>query len=48
MNMCIYTYMHETTVNGKKDAINLKKDQGEVHERIWRKEREEKNDVTLF
>lgn len=25
MNMAIYTYMHVTKVNGKKDAMNLKK-----------------------
>lgn len=34
MNMSIYIHIHVTTVNGKKDAMNLKKEQGEVHERV--------------
>lgn len=36
--MYVYTYMHIATTNEKRDEI--KKDEGGVHGKIWRKKRE--------
>jgi hypothetical protein len=41
-----YTYMHGTTINGKK-AMNLK-EQEEVYVKVWREESKGKNDVIII
>jgi hypothetical protein len=41
MQVCI------KTINEKRD-LELERDQGSVHERVWRKERKEGNDVIIL
>lgn len=48
MSMCIYTYMHVTTINGKGDH-EFEKEQERTYGKVWREKREGGNDgITNF